>query len=102
MVETEILKYKDLKIGEVYLSIMPKNPQWESLHLCVNNSKFKLKNRLYISSDYQFFCVGEYGKHDYDLYRKATPHEKQWFELCVEQNKFIPMPEFKNQLYELW
>jgi hypothetical protein len=48
-----MVKYEDLKIGGIYVSLMPYNPEWESLHMCINNSGHKLKNRLYISNLYK-------------------------------------------------
>jgi hypothetical protein len=34
--------------------------------------------------------------------RLATKHEKQWLDLCIKHNKFMPQPELKQNIYELW
>lgn len=83
-----MVKYSDLEIGEIYLSIMPNNPEWESLFLCyTKNDIFKLKGRLYISDLHKRnrFSNLIFGISNNDLYKKATNKEKIWFNTCLKK-----------------
>lgn len=92
----KIYNFKDLVDGEVYRSIMPSNPEWESLHLKVPNKVFKY--RLYVSD--KFTCPKSkfnkdiWGVTKDNKYKLATLEEKKWLNVCIKQNKFI----FKSDL----
>lgn len=34
--------------------------------------------------------------------REATPEEREWLYLCVNENKFLPKPNKTNNIVEIW
>jgi hypothetical protein len=83
-----MIEIKDLKIGEYYTHS--------------NGNIFRWSNNI---SD---FCLGNFKKNFYtnisfdSALRLATKQEKQWLDLCIKHNRFMPQPKFKQNIYELW
>lgn len=93
-IEPKSLSLQDLIIGEIYVSEIPNNPEWRSLFKCVNNidEDYTFEYRLYTSDDYQDLRLesGEYGFTKRNNYYKASKEEKDWLNVCIKANKFIP------------
>ncbi len=105
-----IVQKENLIPFQIYCSVMPEHPEWESLHIFRGNLGKKSEEfqfRLYISDKYK----GD--RFDKSLwgcaksYRESTKQEKHWLKECIRLNKFITFEEvmetFNKKInYEIW
>lgn len=72
----------EIKKGEIYTSN-------ETNNICMWNER---DSEYYIGNKQTMFCRGDGGFHSVTL-RNATPEEKHWLNICIEQDKFISYDE---------
>jgi hypothetical protein len=102
-----MIEIKDLKIGNViyFKSKGTFGSNWILQYKGIKNKHLLQKNCISKKSFYKECPSNEYiwGNLDsIENLRLATKHERQWLDLCIKHNRFMPQPEFKQNIYELW
>jgi hypothetical protein len=93
--ETETsLKVEDLVRGKVYVINFENHPNWDSIF--ESNGEYNNSYRLYLNGikGKEFDTSDGQWSIDYKFtIRKATQEEKDWLNVCIKANKFIPKEE---------
>ena len=96
-----MIEIKDLKKGQT-ISLLCDNTKW-IINFNGIKDEYIVQNGSISDSNYYKDINMVWGNLNLiQNLRLATKQEKQWLNLCIKHNKFMPKPEFKQEIYELW